>query len=139
MPVESMLVFPPRKDSRGSPSYDTRRHFVVFSPCHNIHSGESQESRSISLCFLGECVCLLLTTSRLLLLLLLQLTAKQIACDTGGIYEHVEDGGDLSQAMAFFYRYVVAVCTSPVSSLPLNMYAPVLASFSTIVAVLFVL
>eukprot|EP00904_Undaria_pinnatifida_P004930 jgi/Undpi1/1567/HiC_scaffold_11.g04957.m1 len=32
-------------------------------------------------------------------------TAKQIACDTGGIYEHVDDGGDLSQAMAFFYRY----------------------------------
>ncbi|CAN0136458.1 unnamed protein product, partial [Ectocarpus sp. 8 AP-2014] len=32
-------------------------------------------------------------------------TSKQIACDTGGIYEHVEDGGDLSQAMAFFYRY----------------------------------
>ena len=31
-------------------------------------------------------------------------TAKQIACDTGGIYEHVDDGGDLSQAMAFFYR-----------------------------------
>lgn len=34
-----------------------------------------------------------------------KLTAKQIACDTGGIYEHVEDGGDLSQAMAFFYRF----------------------------------
>lgn len=34
-----------------------------------------------------------------------QVTAKQLACDTGGIYEHVEDGGDLSQAMAFFYRY----------------------------------
>ncbi|CBJ31633.1 conserved unknown protein [Ectocarpus siliculosus] len=34
-----------------------------------------------------------------------EVTSKQIACDTGGIYEHVEDGGDLSQAMAFFYRY----------------------------------
>ncbi|CAN0427083.1 unnamed protein product [Pylaiella littoralis] len=34
-----------------------------------------------------------------------KVTSKQIACDTGGIYEHVDDGGDLSQAMAFFYRY----------------------------------
>lgn len=33
------------------------------------------------------------------------MTSKAIACQTGGIYEHVDDGGDLSQAMAFFYRY----------------------------------
>lgn len=49
----------------------------------------------------------------------MQDAAKQIACDTGGIYEHVEDGGDLSQAMAFFYRFA-----TPPPSLPNRPFQP---------------
>ena len=35
-----------------------------------------------------------------------QATLKTIACGSGGIFQAIPDGGALSTAMSFYYRYV---------------------------------
>ena len=32
----------------------------------------------------------------------------ELACDHGGVYTHIEDGGDLRSAMSAFYQYYAA-------------------------------